>query len=349
MKATEMPMSLAAAPVENPQVLDMSKLASEPVSSERIERGDVVEVTIETGYTGEKEHGNNSTRIRVGEDGTLVVPLVGPVPVAGLEPPAAEFAIATASIERGVYRRPQVTLMMHQQRMSRVTVMGAVEKPGVYELPRVNCSLLSAIVEAGGLAKDAGTIVEVRRGRSSTGSPAGSSGQDRTAQHNGPALTGYQSPTGSPESEAAVGGTMRIDLISATRHGHVEQSIRDGDVIMVEKRDFQPIQVLGLVTKPGVFELPPNKNVRVLDALALAGGVSTPWADKVHLIRRAAEESEPAVIEISVREAKNQGAGNLLMAPGDTLSVEMTPTTVFMDTLKQFAHFTFGASVPIFR
>ena len=369
IQATQMPASLAAAPLENSQILDMSRLASEPVSSELIERGDVVEVTIETGYTGEKDHGNNATRTRVGDDGAIVVPIVGPVTIAGMEPPAAEQAIANASIERGVYRQPQVTVMMHQQRTSRVTVLGAVEKPGTYELPRTHCSLLSAIVEAGGLAKEAGTVIEVRHGASNSRPGSRANDHERTASGGGHALTSYEPQSGpalsassigadsrnvtgqSPgaDSTSQTGGTVRIDLVSVARQGRLEHAIRDGDVIMVEKRDFQPIQVLGLVTKPGVFEMPANKNVHVLDAVALAGGVSTPWADKIHLIRTAPGGGEPAVIEISMREAKNQGQGNLLMAPGDTLSVEMTPTTVFMDTVKQFAHFTFGASVPIFR
>ena len=51
---------------------------------------------------------------------------------------------------------------MDAKRVDRVTVVGAVKKPGVYEIPRGSSDLLAAIVTAGGLADDAGTEVEIR-------------------------------------------------------------------------------------------------------------------------------------------------------------------------------------------
>ena len=43
---------------------------------------------------------------------------------------------------------------------------------------------------------------------------------------------------------------------------------------MVPQLDQNPIQVLGLIRKPGEYKLPTDRDLRVLDALALAGGLS---------------------------------------------------------------------------
>ena len=54
---------------------------------------------------------------------------------------------------------------MQQRQKIVVRVVGAVEKPGVYDLPSAGSDLLSAIVAAGGLADNAGTLVELRHPR----------------------------------------------------------------------------------------------------------------------------------------------------------------------------------------
>ena len=101
----------------------------------------------------------------------------------------------------------------------------------------------------------------------------------------------------------------------------------DGDVVVVRRRAVKPIYVMGLVQHPGEVKLPPNQNLQVLDALAMAGDRTTPLADKVLVIRRVPGRKEPAVIEMSVSDAKNNGKVNLRLAPGDTVSVEDTPLT----------------------
>ena len=69
----------------------MSRLSHYATNSELIERGDVLEVTIVTNYS---TLANTTTPVRVADDGTADVPLIGPVAVAGLELEAAEQAIS---------------------------------------------------------------------------------------------------------------------------------------------------------------------------------------------------------------------------------------------------------------
>ncbi|HID24264.1 MAG TPA: hypothetical protein EYP14_17930, partial [Planctomycetaceae bacterium] len=231
-RASTLPPELQAPPVENPQVVDLSRLAMTPPSSQLIDRGDVLEVTITAGL------GKDDTftfPVRVNENGEADLPFVGSVALAGLELEAAEAAIAAACIQQQLYRDPHVTVTMKQQRVNRVTVVGAVEKPGIYSLPRGSSDLLAALVAAGGLAEDAGTDIEIRQ--PSRADPMPNPVAD--AGRSGVVPAGYS------VSEAASSGarTLRVNLVSAAKAGSGGYYVPDGAVVMVERRDPQPIHV----------------------------------------------------------------------------------------------------------
>ena len=347
--ARALPPQYALAHVENSRTIDLSRLATFAVSNQRIDRGDVLDVTLGTGYA---DSVNNTTPVRVGDDGMANVPLVGKVFVSGFELEGAEQAIAAAGVSRGVFRDPHVTVTMHAQRINRVTVIGAVEKAGVYELPRGSSSLLAAIVAAGGMSKDAGTEVELRHPARAAVGPSAAANWNSVAQRP-EQLAGFQGPQAPPPGTPRPQGfqpasSVRVNLVTAAAEGSNGYFLDDGDVVMVSKRDPQPVQVIGLVTKPGQYDLPVSQDLRVLDALAMAGGWSSPVADKVHVIRNMPGRPEPVVIEISIDEAKMHGKGNLLLGPGDTVSVEQTPATEFYDAFTRFLHFGLDGSVPLF-
>lgn len=86
--------------------------------------------------------------IRVDAQGNLQIPLIGSVHAAG------ETTTSLATIlERGLSERylqnPQVTVAVSQSASQKVTVDGAVVKPGVYEL-RGRTTLLQAVAMASG-------------------------------------------------------------------------------------------------------------------------------------------------------------------------------------------------------
>jgi polysaccharide export outer membrane protein len=339
-----LPADLVAKPVENSQTLDLSKLATYTTSNQLIDVGDVLGVAVAAGSGTEKV---DLVPVRVGDDGLVNVPIIGRVSLAGLELSAAEQIVSAAAVERGYYRNPTVTVTMMHQRVNRITVVGAVEKPGVYELPRAASTLLAAIVAADGLSEQAGTEVEIRRpikhtSNATYGQPPGSGPAAQQASFtSGPALPGAE-PT------PAVGQPMsfRLDLAEATKKGEGGGPLEDGDVVMIERRDPKPVHVIGLVMKPGQYELPFNQDLRVLDMIAMAGGVTLNVADKIHVIRHTQGKEQPAVIEISLAEAKSTGRGNLVLAAGDIVSVEETPTTVFMDTIRTFFRVGFTQAIP---
>ncbi len=339
-KPESLPSHFIAPPVANVQTVDLSKLANYTVRSELIDRGDVLEVTVTAGYGKEAAE---SVPVRVADDGSATVPLVGRVQLAGLEPEGAEQVISAAAVGRGVFRNPTVTVTMKQQRVNKVTVIGAVEEPGVYELPRGASNLLAAIVAAKGLAKEAGCDVEIRRPGIKEGAVAGPAMP--TADKSVNVAASFQEPV----NVSRPSSTTRINLITAAKEGAGGYTLDDGDVVMIERRDPKPMHVIGLVAKPGQFELPANQELHMLDALALAGGINSQVADKIHVIRHIEGHEGPVVIEISLSEAKLTGKGNLRLMAGDIVSVEQTPATVVLGAIKDFLRFGISGSVPLFE
>jgi len=99
----------------------------------------------------------------VDSDGRVQVPLLGPVSASGLT--ASQFARA---IEAGFAQRylvdPRVSVAVVESSRRRVTVDGAVGKPGVYEMPG-RISLIDAVALAQGLSQVAksGEVAVIRR------------------------------------------------------------------------------------------------------------------------------------------------------------------------------------------
>jgi polysaccharide export outer membrane protein len=333
---------LAPSPV-NPESINLAGLTDSTVSSEIIQLGDVLEVTMVTNYENMTP---TNTPVRVANDGTISVPLVGKLSVAGLEVQQAEQAIVAESVSRGIFRNPCITLTMKQCRTNRITVVGAVDKPGTVDLSRASSSLLNALIAAGGLSKDADSEVEIRRTDARNLPPNQVQGgtlqaADRTGNNLLPAS--YQQE----QALAAPSAAIKVNLNAVGAGTEKLPELHDGDVVYVAKRTPKPVYVIGLVRKPGEFPFPMNQEIRVLDAIALAGGCSNPLAENVLVIRRPPGKAEPIRIAVSLQAAK-QGQDNIALAPGDTVSMEQTPATAVVDLIQTFIRVGVGASVSLF-
>ena len=91
--------------------------------------------------------------LRVSNEGTIVFPLVGAVPIGGLTPHAAAQAIRDR-LAKGFLINPQVSVTVMEFSKRRFTVLGEVQKPGSYEMPtQQELSVLQAIGMAGGYTR----------------------------------------------------------------------------------------------------------------------------------------------------------------------------------------------------
>jgi polysaccharide export outer membrane protein len=350
-----LPLDFQAPMLPASSELNLERMGGWAVGSSQIDAGDLVAITV---YSGSGDEKTTPFPARVAQDGTVMVPLIGAVPIGGLEPVAAEQRIASAGIERDVYRQPYVTLTVTEHSVNRVTVMGAVSKPGVVELPRGSSDLASALAAAGGLSVDAGTQVEIlHRGSQAmlADHPMAQASSDNSSGVKLAAYNQLSTPPGGPRlmpvtpnqqqsTQPADSEMTRVDLAQVGAAAPDGRKLNDRDVVMVQPREKRYIHVTGLVAKPNQFELTRDRDIRVLDAIAMAGGATSVVADKVFVIRQLPNMQQPAVIKISMGTAKRNGEENLRLAAGDLVSVESTPATMMVDTVGKFFRVALGFS-----
>ena len=353
-RAESLPPEFRQAATKHGDQMDLSKIARPGLSEAIIAPSDLLEVTIASGYADEKIR---PVTVRVSDSGTIDIPYVGTVPVAGKEVFDASETISNLSIERGVYVNPHVTVEINAKSVNRITVLGAVKDPGVHELPRGGCDLISALAASGGLTDEADTIVEIVRDptRFKSADTMQSSPPENTNAdnpNNDIQLAAYQSLPRNPASTVnphrqlpqSKTPTIRIDLSEGQFVGNADYRLNDRDVVRVIHREKEMIYVSGLVTRAGQFEIPPKQDIHLLDAIALSGGLSSPVADKVIIIRRLENHSKPITIQASLKKAKKNGLENIRLATGDTISVEQTPETVVVDIFTNLIRFSVGVA-----
>jgi polysaccharide export outer membrane protein len=158
-----------------------------------------------------------SRSVQVAGRGSINLPLVGEVPAAGRTAQEIERDL-TEKLGAKYLQSPQVTVYVKEYNSQRVTIEGAVKKPGVYPI-RGNTSLLQFIATAEGLDPASDSTVVVFR------------------------------QTGAKRSAA------RFD-ISAIRSGEAEDpAIQPGDVIVVNTSEIKAAfqNVIKALPAAGVF------------------------------------------------------------------------------------------------
>jgi protein involved in polysaccharide export with SLBB domain len=99
----------------------------------------------------------------------------------------------------------------------------------------------------------------------------------------------------------------------------------EGDVVTV-KTAAQPLRIGGIVNRPGMYPLPPGRNLNVWQAIDLAGGVRDEKVPlNITLVRPAAEGRGARRKFLSVAAYEEHPAASPQVEPGDELHVE--PTT----------------------
>jgi polysaccharide export outer membrane protein len=113
-----------------------------PVESTTIGAGDVFALTI----VGEDKLPKD---FRVAPDGTVDLPYIHRVQLAGLEPQEIADLVRKKLVEGDVLRDPSVAVDVKEYNSKRVVVLGQVQKPGSFPLTP-GFTLIQAISEAGG-------------------------------------------------------------------------------------------------------------------------------------------------------------------------------------------------------
>lgn len=108
-----------------------------------------------------------TTEARVTPNGTIAMPLIGEVKVAGLSTGEAAGAIAESFKKGRFLKNPQVTVALTTLRSRQVSVLGLVTRPGRYALDDTSSGLTDVIAAAGGITPTGDdTVTVIRDGQS---------------------------------------------------------------------------------------------------------------------------------------------------------------------------------------
>ncbi len=151
------------------QQLNENKIEKKNIADRKIESLDMLLVHVfgETEFSGPD---NGGLQLRVSSAGEVSLYLLGTVKIAGKTPAEAEQHIRSL-LMKGYIRDPHVLVQVETYRVSNVTVMGQVSKPGLIPLPaEQKIDILAGIAQAGGFTQLARTskIELTRDGKTET-------------------------------------------------------------------------------------------------------------------------------------------------------------------------------------
>ncbi len=220
-----------------------------------------------------------SVQVRILKTGQASFPLIGSVQIGALSVSAAATKI------RDLYAKdylvdPKLTLTVDEYATEFISVIGAVKSPGQIPMPvSGHLDLASAMATAGGIAEnaDANNIQLVR----------------------------------------AAGGASTFSM-SAIEGASGRVKLEAGDRIIVNQSAFvgKTLTVLGQVGRPGPVAFPINGRLDLVNAIALAGGL-TELANpkKVSINRRG------RVTIVDFKAISQRGDKPYLLQPDDVITV----------------------------
>jgi len=258
---------------------------------------DLLEISI---FEWEIRNETRAVDVRVGESGTVALPVIGELTVGGLTVQQIKHLLEKRLKSDGILKEPRVSVAVKEFRSKRVAVVGAVEDPGVYTLRQNVTTLLSVLTLAGGTTDKAGQILYVIR-----------AGEEK------PPASEKQAP-GEQERQQVIA----IDLYELLEMGNLELNVvlRHGDVVNVP--EAKQLFVVGFVRKPGGFPL--KRPTSVLQAVALAGGLREREASPSHCILKRRSRFGEELIPIDLVAIAKGRAPNLYLMPDDILDVRQT-------------------------
>lgn len=294
--------------------------------------GDVIELNV----PGMDEIKNLSERVN--GDGTISLPFVGVIQVDGMTEKALRDEIRRR-LEEKYMRNPQINLFVKEFRSRQVAVIGAVQKPGLYNLASYSDTLLNMISQAGGMKPEAS-----ERLLFVPAEPADSEQAKKVVQTM-PSQLVRQDP--SPLILKNVDPIIiSLDSINrANNERFLQMPARAGDIIMVPGGG--EVLVQGWVEKPGSYKITPG--LTVLGAVAAAGGAMFPADTGSVEIIRTDKSGKKTSFAADLDSIKSGAKPDLPVREGDVIDVtSSSPKLVAYGVYRFFTSImSVGASIPL--
>jgi polysaccharide export outer membrane protein len=223
--------------------------------------------------------------VRVAEDGSISLSLLGKVDVAGLSAQELEKKLASI-LDQQYTKAAHVTVFIKEYQ--KVAVFGAVGKPGNYELVGPT-TLLQVISLAGGLTPDAMNELYIFR--------QGKDGQKTK---------------------------ITIDLKNLIVNGDQEFNVelQPNDVVNIPVDQMLTVFVYGEVKNPGAIQFKQSKKITLLQAIAQAGG-PTEWASRsrVTIKRKDPRTGKEMRIPVNLKDVIAGRISDIILLEGDVIIV----------------------------
>jgi len=210
-------------------------------SEYRLGGGDLIEVNL----YGVEDFQHN---LRISSSGIIKIPLLGKIMVGGLTGAEIEEKLENL-LNDGFIQDAQVSVFVQEYRSQPVFVLGAVKRPGQYQITQ-QLNFVDVLAMAGGLAPLADEVATIQRPHSGT------------------------SPDAQDDNSNSESKLIEINLTALLEEGELALNIpvQGGDVIHIPERELKVFYVIGDVGRPGTYELPQDREVLVSQGLAKAGG-----------------------------------------------------------------------------
>ena len=206
--------------------------------------------------------------------GYITLPRIGRVAAAELT--VQELQALLTDKFKEYLQEPVVSITVAEFHSQPVSILGAVETPGVHQI-RGNKSLFEVISEAGGLKDDAGNKITITRQMVNGALPLPNAVTD-------------------PSGRFSI-ADLNIRSVMSAKNPQDNIAVKPYDVITVPKADL--IYVIGAVKKPGGFPLQERANMTVLEALSLSQGLDRGASSQKAKILRT-DEVTHARLEIPI-------------------------------------------------
>jgi polysaccharide export outer membrane protein len=249
---------------------------SRTLSSEiRIGGGDLLEVSV----FGAPDY---VRQVRVSAEGSITLPLAGTVKVGGLTTEQAAAVIAKKLSDGGYFNDPKVAVLEKQFATQGISVLGEVQKPGIYPLPGSR-NVYDAISAAGGTTPRAGNVISIT----------------------------HRSDPDHPQSVA-----LSYDANNLPKNNI---PVYPGDTVLVSKAGL--VYVTGDVKRQGGFVME-NSQMTVLQAIAMAQGpLSTAALSRAQVIRNPGQGKSQQEIPIPLKKILAAKAPDMPLQANDIVFV----------------------------